>query len=65
MSANDQEISALPLNDLPVEPTVIVLAVCKVVAVPALPVVDAELPVTLMPQLPDAPLPVRDGAYEV
>jgi hypothetical protein len=35
------------------------------VAVAALPVVDAEEPVMLIPQLPDAPVPVRVGAKEL
>lgn len=47
-------IFALPLKDVPF----MVLAVAKVVAV-------AAFPVTEMPQVPDAPLPVFVGTYDV
>ena len=40
----------------------IVRAVCSVVAVAALPVVEADEPVTEMPHEPEAPTPVRLGA---
>ena len=49
---------AEPLNETPL----IVRAVWSVVAVAALPVVDADEPLMLMPQVPEAPDPVRDGA---
>lgn len=49
----------------PVETPAVALATCSVVivvTVAALPVQDAELPVTLIPQEPDAPVPVLVGA---
>ena len=64
------EIDKFPLPSKEPEPVTepvseIVLAVYNLVAVAAFPVQEADEPVILIPQVPDAPDPVLVTVYEV